>query len=100
MNPSDVFVGTLATLIGGLVFSSALMNWDWFFQLRKAKFLDDRWGRTRSRLLFAGIGIGLIGLGIAIACGWGPNKKNSERPRQPGRSLQILMSGLAEGRCC
>ncbi len=70
----EVFVGIVAVALGSVVVAAAVSNWEWYFSLRSAQFLQRRLGRTGTRAFYALLGTGLIALGIAIAQGFGPNK--------------------------
>ncbi len=70
----DVVVGVVGIALGGSLVAIAVFNWDWYFQLPKARWLETRLGRRGMRVLFAVVGIALIALGGAIAMGFGLNK--------------------------
>lgn len=73
MNIGDVFVGGVAIVLGMIVLVGGGGNFSWWFELRKARWLESRLGRQAARVLFALFGIMLILLGLAIACGFSPN---------------------------
>jgi len=79
MSYADLFVGAVATGIGVWAIYSALFNYEWSYQLHKARWLEDRVGRSGARVVFALVGIALIAMGAAIAMGFAPNKSHSPR---------------------
>ncbi len=85
MVAQDICVGLISTSLGLFSLVSAVSNWEWFFQLRKMRWLEDRLGRTRARVTAGLLGCGLIVLGIAIALGFAPNK-SAQRDGQSGRA--------------
>jgi hypothetical protein len=74
MEPQDVFVGAVAVAIGVFALLSAICNWNWSYQLWKARWVEARFGRRGARLFYTILGLAMIALGVAIACGFGPNK--------------------------
>ena len=92
MISQDLFVGGVAITLGLCMFLVAACNWEWFFSLRKAQWLEKRWGRGGVRCLYAVIGLGLIGLGVAISMGYAPNAraKNAARLLNDGGSVGRL----------
>ncbi|MDP6442563.1 MAG: Imm17 family immunity protein [Pirellulaceae bacterium] len=62
----DLFVAAIACLLGASSLLAGIMNWEWCFQLRKAQWVETRWGRKGARLFFSALGLVLILLGIAI----------------------------------
>ena len=79
MNPADMFVGLVAIGLGAIYVVVAAVNWEWYFQLRKARWLEARLGRTGVRCIYALLGVGLISLGLAITMGFSPNSSKSGR---------------------
>jgi len=67
MTVEQVFVGSVAILLGALAVVAAIHNHDWYFRLRKACWIEKRWGRTAVRIVYALLGIALITLGTGIA---------------------------------
>jgi hypothetical protein len=67
MTVEQVFVGTVAILLGLLAVIAAIHNHDWYFRLRKARWIEQRWGRTPVRIIYAVLGIALIAMGAGIA---------------------------------
>ena len=74
MNWADLFVGSVAILLGITGVAAALFNSDASFQIAKARWIERRGGRRAARSVYAIVGLLLIVLGIAIAAGFGPNK--------------------------
>jgi hypothetical protein len=74
MAAQDIFVGAVALGIGIFAILSAVFNWDWSYQLWKARWVETRFGRRGARIFYAILGMVMIALGIAIAAGFGPNK--------------------------
>lgn len=70
----DVFVGTVAIGIGLFALASAAFNWDWSYQLWKARWVEARFGRRGARIFYAILGTVMIALGLALAGGFGPNR--------------------------
>ena len=92
MLDADIFVGSVAIVVGAVVVSAAIFNWEWYYQLHKARWIESFCGRSGARAVFAVVGLGLIVLGSAIALGHLSNKdtsSNSERPRNFGKAIAI-----------
>jgi small neutral amino acid transporter SnatA (MarC family) len=70
----EVFVGGVAVALGLFFLAVAASNWDWYFSLRSARLMGRLLGRSGARIFYALLGAGLVTLGVAIACGFGPNK--------------------------
>ena len=66
----DVFVGTVAILIGAALLGAAIGNVAWAFELRKLRWLEAKLGRQKSRAVLGCLGIGMVALGLAIAFGF------------------------------
>lgn len=73
MNHTDLFVGSVAMGLGLLAIVAAASNWNACYQLDKVRWLEDQWGRSTLRWVYALVGLILFVLGIAIAAGLGPN---------------------------
>jgi hypothetical protein len=71
---ADMLVGVVAMALGGFLTAVAAFNWDWYFQLPKARWLESWCGRRGVRILFGLVGVALIVLGCAIAMGFGLNR--------------------------
>lgn len=65
----DIFVGAVTIGLGLFVCSAAFFNWDWYYELQKARWIQSICGRTGARVFFGIFGIGLIVLGAIIASG-------------------------------
>jgi hypothetical protein len=72
---ADYFMGALAITLGALALLASLLNWEAAFQLRKAQWLETRFGRPGARLSLAVLGAVLLALGVAIALGYAPNAR-------------------------
>ena len=68
INP-DIFVGAITIALGLFTCSAAIFNWDWYYELQKARWLQALCGRNGARIFFGILGLGLIVLGSAIATG-------------------------------
>ncbi len=73
MSSEQIFVGGAAIALGLLSVAAGASNLDIFFRAAKMKWVEARGGRVLARALYAMIGLTLIGLGIAVAMGFGPN---------------------------
>ncbi|MFT5525383.1 MAG: hypothetical protein ACI9HK_003351 [Pirellulaceae bacterium] len=69
---TDLFVGLVACAIGAAALVAAIANWDSAFQLDKAQWIEERWGRSAARKLFGVIGLIMIGFGVLVAIGMAP----------------------------
>lgn len=74
----DVFVGCVAVGVGLFVTSAAVFNWEWYYQLQKARWIESLCGRGGARVFFGLLGAGLIVLGLTIATGMLSGKTRSE----------------------
>jgi hypothetical protein len=77
----DVFVGGVTSALGLFCCSAAIFNWDWYYELQKARWIQSLCGRTGARVFFGILGLGLIVLGSAIATGTfsGDSSSNGDR---------------------
>ncbi len=66
----DLFVGIVAISIGLFLICSAVVNWNWFYSLRTARWLQQLFGKNGARLVHVLLGLILIALGTAIALGY------------------------------
>ena len=73
MNVLDLFVGSVSCGLGVLALVAALANWNACYQLDKVRWLEDQWGRSTLRWIYAVVGLVLVAMGVAIAAGIGPN---------------------------
>lgn len=69
MVEADILVGAVAIAIGSVVMLAAVFNWQWYYDLQKARWVESFFGRKGARLVFALLGLSLIVLGSAIAIG-------------------------------
>ena len=74
MNPEELFVGSVALVLGVVGVVVAIGNWDACYQFSKVRWIESKGGRRTARAAYAVCGILLIILGIAIALGFGPNR--------------------------
>ena len=65
----DLFVGSVAILLGSLLVGCAITNWSWYYSLRTAQLLERVLGRSGVRIFHALLGLAIIALGVAIARG-------------------------------
>ena len=72
-NLADIFVGSVALILGAASLSVALFNLEAVFQLPKAEALQKRFGRSGARVCFAVIGLILVALGCVTLAGFAPN---------------------------
>lgn len=59
----DYFVGGVSVILGLVITSAAIFNWNWSYQLTKTKWLEGKLGRNATRSIYAIIGLGLVALG-------------------------------------
>ncbi|MGE0756827.1 MAG: hypothetical protein AB7F89_19710 [Pirellulaceae bacterium] len=104
MNPSDVLVGAVSAVAGSLGVLAGISNCDACYQTTKVQWLVQRFGRTRTRMLYVLGGLFFIVLGIAIASGfavnrivpsgegraWRPDRQRRLRTRVEPQSLAAL----------
>jgi hypothetical protein len=69
MNLEHFFVGGVAVLLGGLALLAAIHNRDWYYQLPKTRWIENRWGRRGARIFYAILGVALLALGIFVLLG-------------------------------
>ena len=92
----DMLVGFLTIVLGSVVVLAAIFNWQWYYDLRKARWVESMCGRQGARIVFAVLGVALIVLGGAIAVGYSltgnsrPNDHQDSRQRQ--RTMQTTVS--------
>jgi hypothetical protein len=63
------WMNLLPILIGLYALAGAIFNWEWFFSARRVAILVRLFTRTGARILYALIGLLLIGVGIASFLG-------------------------------
>ena len=69
----DLFVGSVAMIIGLLLLAGAVLDGQWLMQLTKPRLLSESLGKRGTRIVVGLIGAGLIAIGISIAAGWRMN---------------------------
>ena len=74
MTYQDLFVGAVAVSLGVLGLLASIRNWELCYQSWKTEWIESLGGRVAVRAVYAMLGLGLIGLGVAIAGGFAPNK--------------------------
>lgn len=57
-------LSVVAVGIGLFTIVSAMADWDWFFEHRKAKFFVDAFGRDGARIFYGALGCAIIFLGL------------------------------------
>ena len=77
----DIFVGAIGILLGATCLYGSLTQSRWFFQLRKVRWLESRFGRTAARWSCVALAAALILFGGAIAMGF-----SLQRILEPERS--------------
>jgi hypothetical protein len=80
MNPADLFVGAVSTIVGILGIAAGVWNWEKCYQPAKVRWLVNTAGRTGARWLYIGGGSFFVVLGIAIACGFALPKQLGVSP--------------------
>lgn len=77
MSYQDAFVGLVSIGLGTTGVVAAIGNWDRCYELRKARWIEALAGRSTARMTYGLVGLGLIALGVAIACGFAPNQSQA-----------------------
>jgi small neutral amino acid transporter SnatA (MarC family) len=54
---------------GGFSIVSAVQDWDWFLQSRKARLFVNLMGRKGARIFYGILGLALVALGAALLAG-------------------------------
>ena len=70
MYAEQLFVGGVAVVLGVLALTAAATNYDLYYQPRKIRWVEDRWGRSTARCVYLALGAFLCCAGVAIAAGW------------------------------
>ena len=96
MIDADIFVGVVTIGLGIFLASVAIFNWEWYYQLRKARWVESLCGRAGARVFHVLLGLALIVLGAAIATGFGLNRstprgQSQDWPPRPGRAVTIAL---------
>ncbi|MCR9118159.1 MAG: hypothetical protein NXI22_14585 [bacterium] len=63
---ADLFVGCVSLVLGAIAVGSAAFNWEWSFRMTKTQWLESRYGRLSTRVLYAVVGVGLALLGVNL----------------------------------
>ena len=66
MELRDVFVATVAIVLGGIMLYAAILDRGWCFQLKITRIIADAQGRTKARQFIGFTGTSLIVMGIYI----------------------------------
>ena len=66
MIEEDLLVAVVALGLGTLLLLVAVLHWEWFFQLPKARWLESRSSRAVVRLIYALLGAMLIAMGSVL----------------------------------
>ena len=82
MIPHQLFIGSVALVLGVLALGAALANYDGMFQLAKLRMLEETVGRSGARLACGLLGCGLIVVGGLIVTGVLPRKVSQAEPRR------------------
>lgn len=89
INP-DIFVGSVTIGLGLFVISAAIFNWDWYYQLQKARWIQSLCGRNGARVFFGILGLGLIVLGAAIANGTFSRNSGDSSSRPEPEDVRVV----------
>jgi uncharacterized membrane protein YuzA (DUF378 family) len=63
---ATIFICILFFVAGMLSLLAAIFNWDWFFNSSNAKLLTGTFSRTIARIVYAVIGIAVLGMDAVI----------------------------------
>jgi predicted sugar kinase len=74
MIPHQLFIGSVAMVLGALALGASLANYNGLFQLAKMRMLEETVGRGGARLACGLLGCGLIVVGGLIVTGVLPRK--------------------------
>jgi small neutral amino acid transporter SnatA (MarC family) len=61
--------GLIVIAMGLFSLLGAILDWDWYMNHRKARFIVKILGRKGARIFYAILGLGLIVLGVLLALG-------------------------------
>ena len=64
------WLGILLALGGLFSICGALLNWDWFFNSRKAQLFVTMFGRNGARVFYALLGLVILVMGLGISFGF------------------------------
>jgi hypothetical protein len=61
--------GVVIMAIGLFPIAASVLNWEWFFTARKARFFVDKLGRNGARVWYGVLGLAVMVLGLLGALG-------------------------------
>jgi hypothetical protein len=64
--PNTALVAVLI-MAGLFSLTGAILNWEWYYEFRKAKSLVNLFGRDGTRIIYLALGLFLVGGGIIFA---------------------------------
>ncbi|MDX1944480.1 MAG: hypothetical protein SFU86_03665 [Pirellulaceae bacterium] len=73
MPHQDLFVGSVAVILGLSLLAGAVFDGRWLMQLAKPQWLAGSLGKGRARVAIGLVGAALIGIGVSIWSGWRVN---------------------------
>jgi hypothetical protein len=73
MQIQDIFVGTVASVVGLVLISGAAVEWHWLMQRPAAQLLTSALGKSVARVVLSAVGVALIAMGLIVALGWRMN---------------------------
>lgn len=91
MNSTDLFVGSVAGVVGLVILLAGALNWQRSYEYRPARWIEAAYGRNLARAFYVLLGLGLIVLGVAISQGWGFNRS------KPGETVWVDFAPLPRG---
>ncbi len=65
-----IFAGIVIILCGLFLLAACFFNWDWYFNVNKARMLIKLIGRTGARIVYGIFAVIFIIGGIAAMCGF------------------------------
>ncbi len=65
----EPYIPYLIIAAGLFSLAGAVFDWDWFINSRKARLWVRLFGRGGARIFYALLGLGIAGLGVALATG-------------------------------
>ncbi|MGQ1787074.1 MULTISPECIES: Imm17 family immunity protein [unclassified Saccharicrinis] len=71
MREDSILLNGLFLLFGLVLFVAALINWKYFFGLRKAQMLVNAIGLPATRIIYAILGLFFSLVGADLLMGWG-----------------------------
>jgi len=66
MELRDLFVATVAVVLGGMMLYAAILDQGWCFQMRIARKIDETMGREQARTFIGSVGTLLLLLGLYL----------------------------------